>query len=437
MTANPTCVAATDSATDALTTMIENHFRHLPVVDAEGSVVGVLDIAKCLNDAISKLEFSREKSSRTAEDKVKQMLTQQVGDTSQAAALQALLGNLVTQAFGSQTVPTLRTILAGKPSTVVNPSTSIRDAAVLMTETRKAALVVEDDELVGLFGFKDMMTRVVAEELPVRTTPIDQVMTRTPISVSPDITVIDALETMHAERFLTLPVCEEDGGVVGLVDVMDVIYGCGGAEGWRSIFNSAMDLDDGSVSTRKSKSKSVRSKPVQVAPPSPYVSDVPAHIPSTLEFQEHDHISFTGSTIAEDRGLSSKHLSSPDHMSLGGSKRASFKVVCTDKSTHRIRCTPTVKNLLDAIAEKTNIPREKIRIEYEDDEGDLVAVTGDDDVQEAWNLARKDGKQMAKLLVSESEGNKLKSSVALVGGGLTGLALLGVMGFMLLRPRKS
>jgi CBS domain-containing protein len=36
---------------------------------------------------------------------------------------------------------------------------------------------------------------------------------------------------MHENKFLTLPVCESDGRVVGLVDVMDVIYGCGGAEG--------------------------------------------------------------------------------------------------------------------------------------------------------------------------------------------------------------
>ena len=34
MTPNPTCVAMTDSAMDAImSTMVENHFRHLPGVD--------------------------------------------------------------------------------------------------------------------------------------------------------------------------------------------------------------------------------------------------------------------------------------------------------------------------------------------------------------------------------------------------------------------
>ena len=53
MTANPTCVTLSDSAMDAMGLMIENHCRHLPVVDDSGAAIGVLDIARCLNDAIS------------------------------------------------------------------------------------------------------------------------------------------------------------------------------------------------------------------------------------------------------------------------------------------------------------------------------------------------------------------------------------------------
>ncbi|KAL7523140.1 hypothetical protein ACHAXR_000038, partial [Thalassiosira sp. AJA248-18] len=49
---------------------------------------------------------------------------------------------------------------------------------------------------------------------------------------------------MHDNKFLTLPVCEANGHVVGIVDVMDCVYASGGAEGWRSIFASAMDCDD-------------------------------------------------------------------------------------------------------------------------------------------------------------------------------------------------
>ena len=48
----------------------------------------------------------------------------------------------------------------------------------------------------------------------------------------------------HTSKFLSLPVCEEkNGSAVGMVDVMDLILGCGGgSEGcWRSIFSTAME----------------------------------------------------------------------------------------------------------------------------------------------------------------------------------------------------
>jgi CBS domain-containing protein len=240
MTPNPTCVSLTDSGMDALTIMLENHFRHLPVTDESGSVVGLLDIAKCLNDAISKLELSQGKSSSAAEDAVKQVVG---GAGAQNAALEALFANLMAQAFGNKKMPTLRSVLAGKPCTVVSPTTSVRDVGRLMAEHRKAALVVNNGKLVGIFGFKDMMTRVVAKCLPLDATPVQDVMTEQPESVLPEVTVLEALQTMHDHKFLTLPVCEEDGRVVGVVGVMDVIYGCGGAEGWRSLFDS-IDVDD-------------------------------------------------------------------------------------------------------------------------------------------------------------------------------------------------
>ncbi|CAN0047556.1 unnamed protein product, partial [Choristocarpus tenellus] len=55
MTSNPHCVSMDDSAMEALGIMVDRHFRHLPVVDG-GVVKGVLNIAKCLYDALSRLE---------------------------------------------------------------------------------------------------------------------------------------------------------------------------------------------------------------------------------------------------------------------------------------------------------------------------------------------------------------------------------------------
>ena len=80
--------------------------------------------------------------------------------------------------------------------------------------------MVDNGRLVGIFGFKDMMTCVVAKELPLGATAVEEVMTPNPEHVSPDMTVLEAMQSMHDHHFLTLPVCEDNGTVVGLVDVI-------------------------------------------------------------------------------------------------------------------------------------------------------------------------------------------------------------------------
>merc|ERR1711957_1098464 len=119
----------------------------------------------------------------------------------------------------------------------VAPDSNILEVGLIMAEARKAALVVDHDgELVGIFGFKDMMCRVVANELPLEETNVASVMTPSPESVTPETTVLEALQLMHDHGFLTLPVCTDEV-VVGVVDVMDLILSYGGADVWKSLFD--------------------------------------------------------------------------------------------------------------------------------------------------------------------------------------------------------
>jgi hypothetical protein len=67
---------------------------------------------------------------------------------------------------------------------------------------------------------------------------------------------------MHDDKFLTLPVCEENGLALGVVGVMDVISACGGSDGWKSVFQHSMAVggdDDRSVFSAASPDGSVMS----------------------------------------------------------------------------------------------------------------------------------------------------------------------------------
>ncbi|GJN16655.1 hypothetical protein PR202_gb03668 [Eleusine coracana subsp. coracana] len=65
MTRNPVFVMSNTSAIEALQTMVKGKFRHLPIVE-RGEVIAVLDIAKFLYDAISRMEKAAEQGSAIA-----------------------------------------------------------------------------------------------------------------------------------------------------------------------------------------------------------------------------------------------------------------------------------------------------------------------------------------------------------------------------------
>jgi len=441
MTPNPTSVSVTDPATDALMMMIENRYRHLPVVDEKGVVCGVLDIGKCLDDAITRLERAEEKNSKSSGDALMQVANLQGAGDAQVAALQALLSPLMSQALGEKRLPTLRSVLSGRPRTMIDPNATVLEAAEKMSESRKAALVVEDGKLVGILSFKDVMSRVISKELPLSSTLVSSVMTPSPEFVSPDSTVLEALQVMHDNKFLTLPVCEADGRVVGLVDVMDVIYGCGGAEGWRSIFDNAIELDDSSdqqsgtqpVTTSVAQVQVPKDPVIHVNTDTPFVSNVPGHIPQTVEIggAENDSFGYPAHTETSFDIVTERDI-------------YVFKVVDPSGNTHRVRCERKRSKLVDALLPKLGgkVDPSKLQIQFTDDEGDAVIITNDDDLVEASNLARTGAKDVIKLTVSIAGGKSIAETLEedpVLLGGVAGAVVLGVLliGLALARPRRN
>lgn len=440
MTPNPTSVSENHPGSEAIVTMIKNHFRHLPVVRNEDEVTGLLDIARCLNDAITKIERSASTKPTSAESLVKQALG--AAGSTEAAALHVLLGPLLSKMTGSDAgTRTLGSILSGVPKTIVSPETSVMDAATVMSENRKATLVVEDGELVGIFGFKDMMTRVVAKGLDPESTLVSEVMTPEPEAVGPDMTALDALRFMHDNRFLTLPCCDDDGAVVGLVDVMDVAYAIGGAEQWRALFDAALEMDDVSdmISVTKSTTPSKMcasssQAKIHAFPP------LPSNIPSTLEFEHGDNDEFDENTLNDTiLRMETGSLFSDGNVFV-------FKIVDNEGHTHRVRSEPKLFNLRNAIADKLNRGKQGkgYRFKYMDEEGDAVLVTSDDDLVDAVTIARaanaSGSKLVIKLLVEEGKSSELatgfESPLMMTGIGIT-IAAVAAVAVVLMKPRSN
>ncbi len=103
------------------------------------------------------------------------------------------------------------------------PSASVREAAQLMSETHIGALLVMDaGRLVGIFTERDALNRVLAEGRDPDSTPLSEVMTRDPLTLSPQTAATLALDLMGETGFRHLPVVEDDE-VHGMISLRDFV----------------------------------------------------------------------------------------------------------------------------------------------------------------------------------------------------------------------
>jgi CBS domain-containing protein len=81
--------------------------------------------------------------------------------------------------------------------------------------------VVREGRLVGLLTHRDLLRSAAVR--PAKTTLAQEVMTRDPIAVRPTTSLVHAARTMLEHKFGCLPVCEEDGTIVGIITEADFV----------------------------------------------------------------------------------------------------------------------------------------------------------------------------------------------------------------------
>lgn len=112
-------------------------------------------------------------------------------------------------------------LVTRKPVTA-SPGMTVREAAELMTRERVSSLLVaEDGALTGIVTDRDLRTRCVATGL-AGATPLHEVMTPAPLTVSRFASAFEALMTMSRRQIHHLPVVD-DNELHGLVSTHDLL----------------------------------------------------------------------------------------------------------------------------------------------------------------------------------------------------------------------
>ncbi|KAL4821666.1 hypothetical protein BDW67DRAFT_149261 [Aspergillus spinulosporus] len=402
MTKNPLCARTDTSATDALDLMVRKGFRHLPVMDENQDISGVLDITKCFYDAMEKLERAYS-SSRKLYDALEGVQSE-LGSSQPQQIIQ-----YVEALRSKMSGPTLESVLDGMPPTTVSVRTTVKEAATLMKEHHTTALLVQDQgSITGIFTSKDIVLRVIAPGLDPATCSVVRVMTPHPDFAPSDMSIQAALRKMHDGHYLNLPVMNEGGEIVGMVDVLKLTYAT-----LEQINSMSTQDDEGPAWNKFWLSMDHESDSM--------VSGSQSHQPHRSVINpESPKASFdTRDSVLPNESAS--HHGGDEHSEFHHSELSPFpfKFKAPSGRVHRVNILPAagIAELVAQVTAKLGPEVEAVggaascadgvlsntgyALSYVDNEGDTVSITTDQDLADAVFIARHDRRDKVDLFVHD------------------------------------
>ena len=105
----------------------------------------------------------------------------------------------------------------------VAPQTPVYEALTVMAEYDVGAvLVLEDEQLIGIFSERDYARKVILKGKSSREITVGELMVKDVIYVSPEDTLGQCMALMTDKRVRHLPVLE-DSKLAGLISIGDVV----------------------------------------------------------------------------------------------------------------------------------------------------------------------------------------------------------------------
>lgn len=105
-----------------------------------------------------------------------------------------------------------------------NENWTVKETLLAITRARcgSACIVDEDEKLVGLFTDGDLRRRI-ENDPQILTRKVRDVMTANPLKISPKELAVEALGALRSKSVDELPVVNEEGNLVGLLDIQDLL----------------------------------------------------------------------------------------------------------------------------------------------------------------------------------------------------------------------
>ncbi|KAL2532824.1 CBS domain-containing protein CBSCBSPB3 [Abeliophyllum distichum] len=376
MTRNPIFVTSDTLAIEALQKMVQGKFRHLPVVENE---------------------WRRPQSRGSAIAAAVEGVERQFG--SNFSTPSAFIETLRERMFK----PSLSTIVSENSRVaIVSPSDPIHLAAKRMRELRvNSVLIMTGNKIQGILTSKDILMRVVAQNLSPELTLVEKVMTQSPECATLETTILEALHIMHDGKFLHLPVIDKDGSIAACLDVLQISH-------------AAISMVESSSGSVNDVANTVMQK----------FWDSALALETSDDFDTHSEMSMSQFMASE--GMEPGKSAYPI-LGLGNSFAYKFKD--HKGRVHRFNFgAENLDELVSAVMQRVgDFNDQRPQLLYEDDDGDKVLLTTDGDLIGAVSYARSSGLKVLRLHVEYHDSSEVttKQQSDTVTVGRTGRIALG------------
>jgi CBS domain-containing protein len=119
--------------------------------------------------------------------------------------------------------------ISSRPAITASPDTTAREAAHRMRSQRIGAVVVVNRRgaPLGIVTDRDITVRIVARGGDPSSVRLGAMLTRRPVVIRDDASMLDAARLLSRQRVRRLPVVDRTGALVGLVSLDDLLLRIG------------------------------------------------------------------------------------------------------------------------------------------------------------------------------------------------------------------
>ena len=214
MTHDPVVLRHDDTVAVALHKMVIGHFRHIPLLDADGRADGIISARDILRYLVGLLDAkgsgaSGDPAPPRGDEPGRQ--PERELDSAERLGQVSVKRALETHSVGSLTLD---------PVVGVKPDDPLADALNVMRERASAYALIfdKDGRLAGIFTERDLLKRALGPE-GLSEGSIADYMTRDPVTVPAAESALAALRPMVTGSFRHLPVRTESGEYAGVLDI--------------------------------------------------------------------------------------------------------------------------------------------------------------------------------------------------------------------------